>query len=287
MNIWLGKNKGYLTDWITQIWVRFTGRRIDLNSEPWLSGLLGDTKIIGEEFYREIASSDNMEIVINEKDSGLLRDLDILRNDSPIEFNRKVKDFYEHTMNYGFDVWSEWNGIFKPFGRLLALIFSRRLQQLNVPLDPMDTSRGVTSEVIQLKDRNTGEINYRIWMRKRSPQNDVIYAGCYGWTKPPNSELNCIKVVFPLPNGNCIVIMKPTVMQDGSLFLESNAKKFGDPGFYFTLKTADGRYYARLVKTMRETIHVFEDENNVLRTDHNLSIWKRKFLKLHYKIYIK
>lgn len=284
MNIWLGKNRGYLTDWITQRWVKLTGTLIDPDVEKWLKGPVGNTSRIGGEFFTETAQKENLDVIVNEKDSGLLQNLDILRNDFPVLFNQKIKDFYEHTMNYGFDVWSEWNGIFKPFGKLLAMIFSRRLEQLNVPLNPMDTSRGVTSEIIQLREKKTGEIKYRIWMRKRSPQNDVIYAGCYGWTKPPNSDLNCIKVVFPLPNGNCIVIMRPAIRPDGSLFLESNAKKFGDPGFYFTVFTPVGKCYARLVKTMRETIHVYEDENGILRTDHNLSIWKRKFLKLHYKI---
>jgi hypothetical protein len=95
------------------------------------------------------------------------------------------------------------------------------------------------------------------------------------------------KVVFPLPNGNCTVIMTPSVGEDGSLKLQSKGKKYGDPGFYFTLKKPNGIYYARYVKTMRETIHVYEDNSRVLRTDHLLTIWKMKFLKLHYKIYKK
>ncbi len=246
---------------------------------------MGDTMIIGEDFYKQVARDENLEIVINEKDSGLLKDLDVLRNNSPILFNSKVKDFYQHTINYGFDVWSEWSGFFKPFGRLLAIIFSRRLQQLNVPLSPMDTSMGVTSEIIQLKNKTTGEAVYRIWMRKQIESKNVIYAGCYGWCKPPNVNYNCIKVVFPLPNGNCTVIMTPTVGDDCSLLLQSKGDKFGDPGFYFTLRKPDGSYHARFLKTMRETIHVYEDTNSVLRTDHLLTIWKRKFLKLHYKIY--
>lgn len=287
MNIWLGKNRGYVSDWITQCWVRLTGTRVDLENELWLFGPTGETKKIGEDFYKKISEEENLEIAVNEKDSGLLKDLNMLKNDSVNDINAKVKDFYEHTINFGFDVWSEWSGFFKPFGKLLAVIFSRRLQQLNVPLSPMDTSHGVTSDIIQLKDKSTGEAKYRIWMRKKSVTSEVIYAGCYGFGKPRDVSYNCIKVVFPLPNGNCNVLMKPTVKEDGSLLLQSDAKKFGEPGFYFTLKKPDGKCYARLVKTMRETIHVYEDESGTLRTDHTLTIWRRKFLKLHYKIYKK
>lgn len=284
MNIWLGNKRGYLSDWITQRWVQITGQRFDPQTELWLLGPMGQTKKIGEDFYKRVSEDESLDITINENDSGLLKDLNILKNGAPNDFNPRVKDFYEHTINYGFDVWSEWSGLFRPFGKLLALIFSRRLQQLNVPLSPMDTSHGVTSDIIQLKNKQSGEAVYRIWMRKKLQSKEVIYAGCYGWCRPPNVDYNCIKVVFPLPNGNCTVIMTPTVGGDGSLKLLSKGEKFGDPGFYFTLKKPDGTHYARFVRTMRETIHVYEDENKVLRTDHLLTMCKRKFLKLHYKI---
>lgn len=286
-NIWLGNKRGYLTDWITQKWVQLTGERFDPKTNEWLIGPMGSADKIGGEFYKQTANLENLEIIINEADSGLLKDLDILRNNSEVSFDPKVKDFYARTINYGFDVWSEWSGIFKPFGWLLAVIFSRRLQQLNVPLSPMDTSRGVTSDIIQLKHKQTGEAVYRIWLRKKAAAKEVIYAGCYGWCKPPNVDYNCIKVVFPLPNGNCTVIMTPETGSDGSLKLTSKGEKFGDPGFYFVLKNYKGLYYTRFVKTMRETIHVYEDENGVLRTDHLLTIWKRRFLKLHYKIFLR
>ncbi len=81
--------------------------------------------------------------------------------------------------------------------------------------------------------------------------------------------------------------MTPTTGDDGSLKLVSNGSRYGDPGFYFTIKNSEGVYYARFVKTMRETIHVYVDSQGVLRTDHTLTIWKRTFLKLHYKIFIK
>lgn len=122
-------------------------------------------------------------------------------------------------------------------------------------------------------------------MRKKIESGDVIYAGCYGWSKPPRVNYNCIKVVFPLPNGNCTVIMTPTVGDNGSLKLVSIGEGYGGPGFYFTIKKSEGVFYAKFLKTMRETIHVYEDSVGILRTDHLLTIWKRTFLKLHYKIY--
>jgi hypothetical protein len=38
LNPWLGPERGHLSDWTTQQWVRRTGRRIELRDEPWLDG---------------------------------------------------------------------------------------------------------------------------------------------------------------------------------------------------------------------------------------------------------
>ena len=45
--IWLGAQRGYLTDWITQKWVQITGRRVALDRDNWLAGPVGDPKGIG------------------------------------------------------------------------------------------------------------------------------------------------------------------------------------------------------------------------------------------------
>jgi len=51
-----------------------------------------------------------------------------------------VANFYERAAEYDMDVWSEWSGLFKPFGFLVASLFGRRLEQLNLPLSSLDTS---------------------------------------------------------------------------------------------------------------------------------------------------
>jgi hypothetical protein len=45
--IWLGESRGYLSDWIAQLWVRGTGRRMDLSRDPWLAGPVGRPRGIG------------------------------------------------------------------------------------------------------------------------------------------------------------------------------------------------------------------------------------------------
>ena len=41
------------------------------------------------------------------------------------------------------EVWSQWCPAMRPFGWLISSIFAKRLQQLNLPLRPLDTAYGL------------------------------------------------------------------------------------------------------------------------------------------------
>jgi len=283
---WLGAPHGYLTDWVTQRWVQLTGRYVDLSQSQWLEGPIGKPGGIGKNYFDELASENNLSIRCNSPHSGLIQDFSELA--SPLfdakSVHPEVVDFYEHTSNYDLDAWGEWCTWFRPFGTLLAFIFSRRLQQLNVPLSSLDTSRGITSDIVQLLDKNSGAVQYTAWVRQMIGTGNVLYAGSYSLCQVPGYDGSCIKVVFPLPNGSAIVIMKPERHSDGSLSVVSSGKEFGDPGFYFLVKNSSGRISARYVRAMREEIRVYAAEDSVVRADHTLKIWGVTFLKLHYKL---
>ena len=283
--LWLGEKRGFLSDWVTQQWVRATGRRLSLRDNPWLSGPVGGTRIIGDDFFLQYASSHGLEIVTG-PDRGLLQNMDDLS--APASdfsgLSPAVRHFYEHTSAYELDAWSEWCGVFRPFGHGLALIFSRRLQQLNVPLSSLDSAKGMTSEVLPLLDRDSCQIQQTAWVRRLRATGNILYAGCYSVCSVPGHPAPCVKVVFPLPNGNAIVLMKTTVHSDGSLTLASAGRTFGDPGFYFTVDSGDGTLWARYVASMKETIHVYSAETDTARADHVLWLWGMRFLRLHYKM---
>jgi hypothetical protein len=195
-----------------------------------------------------------------------------------------VQHFYEHTSEYDLDAWSEWHGLFRPFGLALAVLFSRRLQQLNIPLSSLDSSKGMSSSVLQMRRRQTGQLVQTAWVRELHATKNVIYAGCYSVCRVPGHGDPCVKVVFPLPNGNAIVLMKPESHADGSLSLTSAGKGFGDPGFYFTVHGRDGKAWARYVRAMQEKITVYPAERNTARADHVLWFWRKQFLRLHYRM---
>ena len=196
----------------------------------------------------------------------------------------QVREFYEQTSEYNVDAWGEWCGAFRPFGWLLKRIFSQRLQQLNVPLSALDTSKGMTSRIVQVTEPVTGEVKYTAWVRELVGTGDVIYAGSYSICSPPGFDGPCVKVAFPLPNGYALVVMKPSVDADGALLLESVGKKFGDPGFYFVVRSRNGESSVKYIRTMRESIHVYAAEGTAVRADHVLRVWGVTFLRLHYRL---
>lgn len=197
---------------------------------------------------------------------------------------KEVVEFYERTSVYEMNAWAHWCGFFKPFGILLALIFSRRLQQLNVPLTGLDTSKGMTAEVIQLKERSSGALKYTAWIRELLETNNVLYAGYYSTCVPTNYSNPCVKVVFPLPNGNAIVVMKPIANPNGSFTVASSGNCFGDPGFYFTIRKPDGALIGRYVRSLKEWITVYPGKTGEVRADHVLKFFGITFLRLHYRM---
>lgn len=286
--LWLGERRGYLTDWVTQRWVQLTGRRVDVaGAGRWLAGAVGSAHEIGRDYFARLAEREQLELR-RTTDAGLLTDLRELAGPEfdPARVHADVAAFYTGTAAYGLDAWGEWCGLFRPFGSLLALLFSRRLQQLNVPLSALDTSRGITSEVFQLVDPGDGGVRYTVWFRTLVATGHVLYAGSYSIVRVPGFDGPCVKVVFPLPHGNAQVLMRPTAHADGSLTVTSAGERFGDPGFYFSVHHRPGEspiVWARYVRALRESIHVYAAPDGV-RADHVLTFFGATFLRLHYRL---
>jgi len=281
----LGGRRGVLSDWVTQRWVQCTGKRVTLSDYPWLEGPVGDVDLIGSAFFRRLAEKRNLDFVADGPGRGLIGDFARLSGPAcnPSAVDARVVAFYENTAEFEFDVWSEWCGAFRPFGGALAALFSRRLQQLNVPLSSLDTKLGITSNVVQLKERSGGVV-YTAWVRDVVATGRTLYAGSYSLCQVPGYPGPCVKVVFPLPNGSAIVIMCPESGPDGSFTVRSAGDKFGDPGFYFFVEEQPGHGWARHVRTLQETIRVYADAEGTLRSDHDLWIWGTRFLRLHYRM---
>lgn len=277
---WSGNQRGHLADAITQTWVRLTGKRFEATLHPWLTGPVGDSDRIGEDFFARLASRQGLSVRAG---AGLLVDMSaLLDGEARQRIDARVAEFYQDTSQYRVDAWSSWSRGFKPFGRILAAVFSRRLEQLNVPLNDLDTSRGLTSRILDIVGSDGRAVSVA-WIRTLKSTSQVVYCGAYSTCTVPGFRGNCLKVSFPLPNGNATVILWPSVQDDGSLVLTSRGSRFGDPGFYFVLRHGDS-WFARYVVAMRELIHVYAGAEGEVRTDHDLQFYGRTFLRLHYRL---
>jgi hypothetical protein len=241
----------------------------------------GDVDIIADHYIQRLALDESLTIERGSS-GGLLESMhDLLGDDAP-RLHPRIRDFYEHTSAHDLEVWSQWSPLFRPFAALIQVLYSRRLQQLNLPLDPLDTSRGISSEIVKLRDAS-GAVRYSIWFRNLKATGRVIYSGIYMTTRTPAGQ-RCAKIVFPLPRGNATVVMAATVNDQDGLDLISSGQSFGDPGFYFLLRDSKSRHWAQYIRSFRERISVYIDAEGLLRTDHTLSLWGLTALRLHYKI---
>jgi hypothetical protein len=279
------ESRGALVDRTTQRWVQATGRRVALEQCSWLEGPVGGVDVIGADFFARFADREGLTVVADGPPRGLVEDFGALTGPDcdPSQVDARVAEFYEQTSEYEFDFWSEWRGGFRSFGSALAAIFSRRLQQLNVPLSPLDTSQGISTAVIRLVD-SAGAVTQTAWVREIVASERTLYAGSYSLCRVPGFDGPCVKVAFPLPNGSANVIMRPESAPDGSFTVRSSGRGFGDPGFYFFVQAGQGQGWSRYLKALKEDIRVYIDPRGHLRADHNLQIWGATFLRLHYRI---
>lgn len=270
-------------DWFTQQWVILTGRKINPTKEDWLMGPFGELNGIGEEFINQLAQKENLSVHRNLNNKGLLSSIHQL-NLSDIEIkslSQKVIDFYEKTSNYELKFKVKWNAFFKLFAFIVNRLFSRRINQLNIPLQN-NSQEKLNSEIIQLIDKSTNEVKYTIWLRKVEKTGQVIYSGIYGTCTLPSNQ-TCIKAIFPLPKGNATVIMKPSVGKNNELILDSSGRSFADAGFYFLLNDSKNNYWAKFVNSFTDKLVIRENGENLIATQ-TLKLWNLKVSEFNYII---
>ncbi len=217
---------------------------------------------------------------------GLLPSFAALRSESfdPAGLHPLVRDFYEHTAEFGMDVWSQTYWPMSIGLWLLVTTISRMVNQLNFPLSPLDTARGMSSEIILLR-RPDGTVRYTGWFRTLTGQRRVLYTGFYMSERVPGAAGPCVKVCFPMPHGNATVLLRPELADGGSLILDSSGTQFGDPGFYRLHAPRPDRVRVWHVRSLKEKFHVYVDAEGTLRCDHAVRFLGLPVLRLHYKIF--
>ena len=266
-----------------QFWLNLTGRTVDFEKYPFLKGPIATTNTIGEDFYEQLAKQEQLSIT-HTNHEGLLQEFQKVIDINSSHFQKldpAITEFYELTATYNMEVWNQWKSPISWFAKILIRLVSVEMKQLNIPTSSLETSLGMSSAIIQLSDATN--IKYACWLRKSIKSNKVVYAGFYSSVRRQENAPEYVKVVFPLPKGNVTVLLKVVVLEDGSVKLISDGKRFGETGYYRLHQHKKGVVKARMIP-IKEVIHVFQDKEGILRTDHFFKWWKFQFLQLHYKM---
>lgn len=276
--------KQNLQDLITQQWVILFGEKIIEDQNKWLLGPFGSTKGIGVKFIEQLAKNEQLIVDGKENDKGILSSINqlYLSSEERNKLSKNVIDFYENTSNYDFDLKVKWNPFFKGFGVLLRLLFSNRIEQLNVPIENIKDSESLKSDIIHLLDATTKEVKRTIWLRTFKATGEVVYSGVYETCVIPSGQ-TCIKAIFPLPNGSATVILSPSVGENGELVLTSSGKKIGDSGFYFLLNDSKGNIWTKFIKSFKDEL-VVSSENEHITALQTLTLWNLRVLQFTYNI---
>lgn len=271
-------------DWFTQQWTMLWGRKILPKDHPWLMGPYGELGGIGTQFIEQLATRERLEIHRQQKNQGLIPSMKSIRlTDEDFQhLQREVIDFYENTSEYQLNFKVKWNPIFKIFGKMVNMLFSNRIYQLNIPIQNLNTAEAIQSEIITLKNPMSQEVVYTLWLRTIKSNGKVIYSGIYELCTLPSSQV-CVKAVFPLPQGNATVIMQPSVGENGELILNSSGQKFGDAGFYFLVKDTKKIHWAQFIATFKDRL-VVGVKDDQLFAQQVLTLWGFRVLSFDYQL---
>lgn len=278
--------QGRAVDRLTQQWVRATGRRLSLVEHPWLDGPVGAPSVIGDEWVdREALRLGGRSDFQGDGDGGLIADFGALAGPGfdPSLVATEVVEFYERTGDWRMEAWSQWSVAAWPFGWLLSAVFARRLQQLSLPLRPLDVAHGIDSHVRRVVGADGRQLG-AAWRRTLRANGETIYSGWYGLVTLPGAPRASVRVVFPLPNGSLMVFLRPGVGEGGALTLVSPLGSVGEDGAYLVV-VGDGGEEAWVRRVpLHEEFAVYVDDEGTLRTDHAVDLWRLPVIRLHYRL---
>ena len=263
---------------------RTVGRRVDLaDEEAWLGAPMSGHGPVTDSWMDAEAALFRGSVARNRDGAGLLRDMAELDGPgfSAARLDPRIRDFYEHTSGWRMEVWVGWSPVFWPSGELVSRLFGRRLDQLALPTRPLDGARGMDSEVSLILDEQ-GVQRAACWTRTVRATGDRAFSGSYSTRLLPGASRRSVHAAFPLESGNVQIFLKPEHGPDGSLFLRSPGRRFGQDGAYVVARDGGMDHAART--PIRENFHLHLDEEGVLRAAHELSVAAVTALRLHYKL---
>lgn len=268
-----------------KLW-RLVGREIALDgAERWLAAPTSRSARVADAWLDAEAARHQGELERDVPTAGLLPEMSAL--DGPgfdsARIRAEIRDFYEHTAAWRMEVWSSWSPVFWPAGEVVSRLFAQRVEQLALPMRPLDVARGMDSRITLIRDGAGTQVG-AAWIRTLRDGGRHVFSGCYSARRLPGSDRPSVHVAFPLESGNVQVFLRPTVTDVGGLRLESPPGRFGEDGAYVVVRDGRGGRDFAARAPLHETFHVYVDDDGVVRTDHELRFRHVSAVRLHYKM---
>jgi hypothetical protein len=262
--------------------IRRLGKRIDINDYPWMMSPFGTSS--DNDGPSALQHDHAVPVASGSRPPGLLESFDQLRDDNfnPDRLNCRVRSFYEETSRWSIHVWLEYTSIGRPIGLLMSRLYTARFQQLNFPTGGKNGLLSLDNEVVVYQSPGGTRIG-STWRRRLKTTNKYMYRAWYDIVERHGEKR--VRVIFPAPDAHIMMILKPEVRSDGGLRLTSpNRSPFGGDGTYIVHPGDAAQPWASRLP-FDETLDIFADEDDTLRTDHILKIDGRPGLNLHYLIF--
>jgi hypothetical protein len=274
--------RGRFVDRATQGWVKATGRRVSFDDHPWLYGPVGGPLLIADEWVARQALFLGGTVT---EGGGLLDRVSDLAGYGfdPSTLSSSVVNFYERTSEWRLEVWSQWRPLAWPIAWLLSSVFAQRLHQFSLPLRAMEAAYGMDSRIVTVRSSRGIQLG-AAWLRTLRATGQTVYSGWYGTAILPDSDRPSLRVVFPLPNGNLTVFLRPDTRDDGALVLSSPIGPFGTEGAYLIVANPnESSGWVRRVP-LAERFVVGLDDEGTLRTQHALNLWRLPVIQFVYRL---
>lgn len=263
---------------------RLTGRVVDLDAgESWLRAPMSPSARVADGWLEAEAGRHGWVLDRDVAEAGLLPSMGLLdgRGFDASRLRPEIRDFYEHTAAWQMEVWTAWSPLFWPGGELISRLYSRRVEQLALPMRPLDVAHGMDSRITLIRDA-AGDQLAAAWERTLRSSGRHVFSGAYSARTLPGADRPSVHVAFPLESGNLQVFLRPSVTAAGGLRLESPRGRFGEDGAYVHVRDGNRDHAARV--PLHESFHVYVDDHGVLRTDHDLRLYGARAMQVHYKL---
>jgi hypothetical protein len=263
--------------------VSLLAERVAAENLPFVVPLAARTRYVGTGYVRDLAAVLGGDYRADAPDVGIVAAFDELAGPDfdPTGVDPRVREFYERTTRFSFDIVPEWRLWVRPGYLLYRGLLARPLGQANVPMNQRETQRGVRSRIDTISPAGDGVVGIRGWIRSFADTDEPIYVGIY--TTYRHAGRGYVSVGFPLPRASFTATLVPEPRPDGGLVLTSRSD-LDQPGHYLThIDPESGELTTLAVHGFAERLDVYV-RDGALRAEHAFWVFGLPFLVLHYDI---